>query len=119
MPLDPLHARVVAIAAALPESRTVAPVLHQDDLAADKTLAMWGRGEPRDFVDVVALLNRYTEDDLLRLAGEKDRGFTTESFALSLRMVQRVIPRRWEVAGVGPEQAAAITASALDWADRL
>lgn len=94
-------------------------VLHQDDLAADKTLATWGRGEPRDFADVVALLNRYTEDDLIRLAGEKDRGFTAESFGRSLRLVQRIIARRWEVAGVGSEQDAAITTSMLDWAARL
>ena len=97
----------------------VGPVLHRDDLAADKTLAMWGRGEPRDFVDVIALLNEYSEDALIRLAGEKDRGFTAESFAVSLRLVERIIPRRWEVAGVSPQQAAAIRATLLDWADRL
>jgi hypothetical protein len=30
----------------------IGPVLHPDDLAADKTLALWGRARPRDFVDV-------------------------------------------------------------------
>lgn len=80
---------------------------------------MWGRGEPRDFVDVVGLLRWYPEAELIRLAGEKDRGFTTETFAVSLRLVQRIIPRRWEAAGVSAERAAAITATLLDWADRL
>src|SRR6266545_2953199 len=37
----------------------VGPVLHPDDLAADKVLALWGRARPRDFVDVAALLDRY------------------------------------------------------------
>lgn len=97
----------------------VGPVLHPDDLAADKTLAMWGRGEPRDFVDVVALLDRYSEDELVRLAAEKDRGFTVETFAVSLRLVRRIIPRRWEAAGVDPDRAAALRARLLDWADRL
>lgn len=42
----------------------VGPVLHRDDLAADKLLAMWGRGEPRDYVDVVALLGIYGGETL-------------------------------------------------------
>ena len=91
MPLDPLHARVLA-PAALPVQLDVGPVLHQDDLAADKVLAMWGRGEPRDFVDVVALLGRYTEDHLLELAALKDRGFIVESFCEALAAVQRITP---------------------------
>ncbi len=32
----------------------VGPVLHPDDLAADKVLALWGRARPRDFYDVHA-----------------------------------------------------------------
>jgi hypothetical protein len=35
------------------------PVLHPDDLAADKVLALWGRARPRDFFDVAALIDRY------------------------------------------------------------
>lgn len=35
------------------------PVLHPDDLAADKTLALWGRAEPRDFLDVITLRGHY------------------------------------------------------------
>ena len=62
---------------------------------------------------------RYPEDDLIGLAGEKDRGFTAEMFAVSLRLVQRIVLRRWEAAGVSPGQAAAIRATLLDWADRL
>lgn len=36
------------------------PVLHRDNLAADKMLALWGRARPRDFFDVAALTRRST-----------------------------------------------------------
>jgi hypothetical protein len=43
----------------------VGPVLHLDDLAADKVLALWGRAEVRDYIDVVALLDRYLGDAVI------------------------------------------------------
>jgi predicted nucleotidyltransferase component of viral defense system len=46
----------------------IGPVLHPDDLAADKVLALWGRARPRDFFDVAALIERYGTDQLLTLA---------------------------------------------------
>ena len=52
------------------------PVLHPDDLAADKMLALWGRARPRDFFDVAALIDRYGYERLLGLAEAKDSGFT-------------------------------------------
>jgi hypothetical protein len=51
----------------------IGPVLHRDDLAADKTLALWGRAEPRDFVDVLALRSVYGGAELLRLAAKGPR----------------------------------------------
>ncbi|MDQ3150525.1 MAG: nucleotidyl transferase AbiEii/AbiGii toxin family protein [Actinomycetota bacterium] len=36
----------------------IGPVLHPDDLAADKVLALWDRARPRDYFDVDALLER-------------------------------------------------------------
>ncbi|MGH3821566.1 MAG: hypothetical protein ACRDRA_01785 [Pseudonocardiaceae bacterium] len=47
-PGDPDEAVCIAIAlraALLAVQLDVGPVLHPDDLAADKVLAMWGRGE--------------------------------------------------------------------------
>lgn len=52
-------------------------------------------------------------------AGKKDRGFTTETFAASLRLVRRIIPAGGRRPVVAPDQAAAISATLLDWADRL
>lgn len=72
-----------------PVQLAVGPVLHQDDLAADKTLAMWGRGEPRDYLDVATLLQRYSHATLVALAQSKDRGLTVDTFIVSLRMIRR------------------------------
>ena len=50
-------------------------VLHPDEVAADKTLALFGRAAARDLVDVAALTDRYPLQQLCDLAAEKDAGF--------------------------------------------
>ncbi len=102
-----------------PVQLAVGPVLHPEDLAADKTLAMWGRGEPRDYVDVVALLQRYDRAALFGFAQQKDRGLTEDTFIVSLRMVRRFGDEEWADAGIDPARGAATRATILDWADRL
>jgi predicted nucleotidyltransferase component of viral defense system len=64
--------------------------LSQDELAADKVLALFGRAEARDFADVAALLEVYSADHLLELAAAKDRGFTPERFSESLAALHRL-----------------------------
>ena len=46
-----------------------------DDLAGDKLLAVFSRAAPRDFLDVAALLRRYSREELEERAAAKDRGF--------------------------------------------
>jgi hypothetical protein len=58
-----------------------APMLAGEELAADKVLALFGRAEARDFVDLFAIEPRYGLERLCRLAAEKDRGFTPAVFA--------------------------------------
>lgn len=55
-------------------------MLHRDDLAADKVLAMWGRGEPRDYLDVFALPGLYGDEELFALASRKDSGLAVGTF---------------------------------------
>ncbi|MDQ3380414.1 MAG: nucleotidyl transferase AbiEii/AbiGii toxin family protein [Actinomycetota bacterium] len=52
-----------------------APMLSGEELAVDKLLALFGRAEARDFVDLMEVEPRYGLDRLCRLAAEKDRGF--------------------------------------------
>jgi hypothetical protein len=44
-------------------------------VAADKTLALFGRAAARDLVDVAALSKQYPLERLCELAAEKDPGF--------------------------------------------
>lgn len=93
----------------------IGPVLHRDDLAADKTLALWGRAEPRDFVDVMALRELYGGGRLLELAAEKDRGFTVSTFIDALRSIRRFSDVDWEAAGVSAARAGEIGRAAEEW----
>ena len=59
-------------------------VLHPEEVAADQTLALFGRAAARDLVDVVALSERYTLEQLCELAPEKDAGFDRRVLADAL-----------------------------------
>ena len=65
------------------------PVLARDELAADKMLALYGRAEARDFVDVYRLRSIYPRARLFELAAEKDRGFVADAFAETLKSIGR------------------------------
>ena len=56
------------------DGRTLAP----EDLAGDKLLALFGRAEPRDFVDARALAQRFEFSELYQFAASKDPGFSLE-----------------------------------------
>jgi predicted nucleotidyltransferase component of viral defense system len=62
-------------------------VLHPDEVAADKTLALFGRAAARDLVDVEALSHHYSLERLCALAEEKDAGFDGDVLADALRVV--------------------------------
>ena len=68
------------------------PILSEDELAADKTLALFGRAAARDFIDVAALESRHGLDRLCALAAEKDPGFNRPVLADMLRSFDR-LPR--------------------------
>ena len=68
------------------------PLLSGEELAVDKLLALFGRAEARDFVDLMAVADRYGLDRLLDLAAEKDRGFDVKVFAEMLGRIDR-LPR--------------------------
>jgi predicted nucleotidyltransferase component of viral defense system len=97
----------------------VGPVLHPDDLAADKLLALWGRARPRDFYDVAALLDRYGPDRLLELAAAKDTGFTTDTFLDALRAIRRLGQDDWTEDGITPDDATRLHTLFDKWRDRL
>jgi hypothetical protein len=62
-------------------------VLHEDELAADKLLAVFGRAEARDFLDVFGLSQRLGWERLLELAKQKDAGVSPERLAESFGLI--------------------------------
>ncbi|MCA1605901.1 MAG: nucleotidyl transferase AbiEii/AbiGii toxin family protein [Acidobacteria bacterium] len=97
----------------------IGPVLHPDDLAADKVLALWHRARPRDYLDVNALLERYSPDRLLELAATKDSGFTPATFVDSLRAIARLSPADWSEDGVPSDEVADLCSRFGAWREQL
>lgn len=94
-------------------------VLHPDEVAADKTLALFGRAAARDLVDVNALSRRYSLDELLALAAEKDPGFDHAVFADALQAAAAQPDAAFLELGLTVEGLGALRARAGQWRQRL
>ena len=70
-----------------PVRMSVGLVLHRDDAVSSKFSAMVGRGLPRDFIDVAAVISHYDRAELLRLLFERDPGVRPEDVALAVRQL--------------------------------
>jgi hypothetical protein len=64
------------------------PALDLRELGANKVLAVFARAEPRDFIDLAELTQRFPLQDLIALAAEKDPG-------LDLAVVDEFMDRAW------------------------
>jgi Nucleotidyl transferase AbiEii toxin, Type IV TA system len=73
-----------------PGDTDLGPTLGAHDLAARKTLALFGRAEPRDFTDVYALARRYGRETLLQWAAASDAGFDLQVFAEMVTSLDRL-----------------------------
>jgi hypothetical protein len=94
-------------------------VLHPDEVAADKTLALFGRAAARDLMDVAALSERYPLKQLCELAAEKDRGFDRRVLADALAAAAGHSDAAFAELGLEPETVAALRASAARWRAQL
>lgn len=74
-------------------------VNNYQDLQADKTLAFYGRTEPRDAVDLYSLLQKTKFDELAEFARQKDTGFDLYWFAVALNRTTKFPDEleRWPV----------------------
>lgn len=72
------------------ELSELGPILSKEELAADKMFTLFSRAEPRDFLDVYRLAERFGKERLLELAAEKDVGFDRGVFAQMLRTIARL-----------------------------
>lgn len=94
----------VDVRMAAPVTTDVGRVLSIDELAADKMLALYGRAELRDFLDVADLLARFPKERLVELAVAKDVGFSLARFAESLAALHRFPDADWEAHGAERER---------------
>ena len=94
-------------------------VLHPEEVAADKTLALFGRAAARDLVDVAALSERYTLEELCELAAEKDAGFDRRVFADALAAAAAHSDAAFAELGLKPEAVAALRAGSARWRAQL
>lgn len=99
-----------------PEPSRFGPALSAEELAVDKVLAVFGRAEARDFVDLAALEPRFGLERLCRLAAEKDRGFHPDAFRDMLDRFDR-LPR--DEFDVGDEALGMIGDAVRRWRDQL
>ena len=97
------------------EPQHPAPTLSGEELAVDKVLAVFGRAEARDFVDLAAVEARYGLDRLFALAAEKDHGFTPEMFAEMAGRFSRLRPEEF---GLDRQQYEQLERKVLEWQER-
>ncbi|MGH9226026.1 MAG: nucleotidyl transferase AbiEii/AbiGii toxin family protein [Acidimicrobiales bacterium] len=72
------------------EPSDVGLVLSAEELAVDKVLAIFGRAEARDFVDLAAVEPRFGLEHLCVLASRKDAGFSRSVFGSMLARFRRL-----------------------------
>jgi hypothetical protein len=79
------------------------PTLAGEELAVNKVLAVFGRAEARDFVDLSVLTKRYGLERLMRRALEKDPGFDPQVFRNMLSRFERLPRDEFEISDEGYE----------------
>lgn len=99
-----------------PTTTFLGPTISVEESAGRKTLALFGRWMPRDFVDVYALADRFTKEDLVRLAEDRDLGFDRGFFSQALDQVTTIKPERFAIAG---ERVPEMTSFFTEWAAEL
>lgn len=73
------------------------PMLDPRELAADKMLALVARIEPRDYIDLEAIAQRYDIRDVIRWAEDKDGGFALWQLQDALRRFDSISPDRFVI----------------------
>ena len=83
------------------EQGPLGPTLSGEELAINKVLAVFGRAEARDFVDLSVLAKRYGLESLMGRAVEKDPGFDPQIFRQMLGRHGRLPRDEFEISDQG------------------
>ncbi|WP_089154027.1 nucleotidyl transferase AbiEii/AbiGii toxin family protein [Micromonospora sp. NBS 11-29] len=68
----------------------IGPVLHLDDVIGTKAAAMITRAQPRDYIDVAAILRRYSRNDVLASGRRADPDLTDDEVHDAIRRLDRL-----------------------------
>ena len=100
---------------------SVGPVLSVADAVGNKVSALYSRGEARDYLDVDAIRasGRFSDDQLVTAAAERDAGFEVGVFAQQLGAASRLQPAQVVRYGVTADQLEAVKARCVEWAAGL
>lgn len=105
-----------------PAQLQVGPVLSRDDAVAAKMAAMYGRGEPRDFLDVDAALTSgaYTRDQLVQLADARaPQAMDRDLLASQLRYGASLASEEFTDYGLDVDRVEALRSGLREWARTL
>lgn len=99
----------------------IGPVLAIEDAVANKVCALYGRAEPRDYLDVDAIrqTGMFTDTELLAIAAQHDPGFDQDLFAAQLQAVARLTTDDVSEYGVNLDLLAAVKQRLLAWQSDL
>ena len=104
-----------------PVTLEIGPVLSLPDAVGGKLSALYSRGEARDYLDVDAIRRdgRFSDNELITAAGERDPGFDLTMFARQLDAVQRLRPAQVARYAVSADELQAVKDRCLAWAEQL
>jgi hypothetical protein len=105
-----------------PVTLSIGPVLSLPDAVASKVSAVYSRAEVRDYLDLDSIREsgRFSDDEILELAGDRDPGFNVQMFAGQLDQINRLgSTRRVEEYGVGEQELAQLKSRLSGWAEQL
>lgn len=99
----------------------VGPVLSLADAAGGKVAALYSRAEARDYLDVDAIRadGRFSDEQLVAAAAERDPGFELAMFAAQLAAASRLRPAQVARYGIDAAELTAIQDRCVQWAAQL
>ena len=102
-------------------SLDIGPVLSLSDAISNKVSALYSRGEARDYLDVDAIRTsgRFTDEQLIGAATERDGGFEVAMFAQQLDAVRRLQPAQVARYGIDAAGLEEVKTRCTQWAAQL
>ncbi|GHJ16684.1 MULTISPECIES: nucleotidyl transferase AbiEii/AbiGii toxin family protein [unclassified Micromonospora] len=93
----------------------IGPVLHLDDVVGTKVAAMITRAQPRDYIDVAAVLDRYDRQNLIALARKADPDITDDEIHDAIRRLDGLPDTVFVLYRLAPAQINEVRAAFTDW----